>query len=356
MGQYVSLTGSQASFGWDARDGVALAVKEANASGGIGGNPVTLVARDDGSEVAQVRDVVEQLISKEKAQVIIGEISSALSMAGASVCQAHGVPMITPSSTNPRVTAMGNSIFRVCFIDPVQGRIMARFASIELKASRAAILSEADSAYSQELGNYFSTTFIQTGGKIVERQTYRAGETDFRTQLEAIVQNNPDVLFIPGYYTEAGLISRQAYNMGSTAILLGGDGWDSPKLHMAGGEAIEGGYFSNHFHPAAEGETVQAFVAAFRKTYEREPTGVAALSYDAAKLALAAARTAGESGGTGKAGTSEPRAIRDGLASIQNFDGVTGRISFGNNRDPIKPAVILKVGSTGFEFVTQISP
>jgi branched-chain amino acid transport system substrate-binding protein len=278
---------------------------------------------------------------------ILGEVASSRSLAMAPIAQANGVIMMTPSSTNPRVTEAGDHIFRVCFIDPFQGTVMARFASDTLKVKRVAILRDVKNDYSMGLANFFKETYTKSGGEIVIDQSYSAGDMDFKAQLTAIRTKNPEAIFVPGYYTEVGLIARQARELGIKAPLMGGDGWDSPKLKEIGGKAIEGSYFSNHYSEEDQSPRVKDFIAQYKAKFNVVPDGLAAMGYDAV-LVLTDAMT--------KAPTLTTKDIRDTLAKTQNFAGVTGVLSLNEKRDAVKSAVVLKVENGSFKYQTTVNP
>ncbi len=255
--------------------------------------------------------------------------------------------MISPSSTNVEVTKKGDYVFRVCFIDPYQGRALATFARRDLKAQTAAILVDSRSDYSVGLADAFRAAFESAGGRIVSELKYAEGDSDFSAQLTAMRPLQPDVLIIPGYYTDAGLIARQARSLGLTATLLGADGWDSPKLVEIGGEAMEGSYISNHYSVDDPSPAVRRFVDAYKAKYASEPDSIAALTYDATRLLADAIE---------RAGSTEGKRIRDALASTKDFAGVTGTITMDADRNPVKPAVILKVEKGRFVFAAAVAP
>jgi branched-chain amino acid transport system substrate-binding protein len=255
--------------------------------------------------------------------------------------------MVSPSSTNVDVTKKGDYIFRVCFIDPNQGKALALFARQTLHAQTAATLIDAKSDYSVGLAQAFRTEFTAQGGTIIAELKYAEGDSDFHAQLTAIQAKRPDVLFVPGYYTDAGLIARQARGLGIQATLLGADGWDSPKLVEIGGAAVDGAYFSNHYSVDDPSPAVRTFVDAFQKAYGAEPDSIAALSYDAARLVADAIR---------RAGSTEGKRVRDALASTKDFPGVTGSITMDASRNPVKLPVILKIERGRPKFAAAIRP
>lgn len=350
IGHYGSLSGSQATFGQSTDNGIKLAVEEINAAGGINGKKVRLITYDDKGDAREAGTAVTRLVTKDGVVAVLGEVASSLSLAGAPVCQDNGVPMITPSSTNPKVTKAGEMIFRVCFIDPFQGSVCAKFAreSDRLKASKAAILTDQASAYSVGLQEEFEKAFVALGGTVVSKQTYSEGDQDFSAQLTAIRSSEPDVVFIPGYYTDVGNIAVQAKKLGLNAPLLGGDGWDSSKLGEIGGEALNGCFYSNHYSHQDPSERVQTFIKKYAEKHNNEtPDGLAALGYDAARILFQAMASAKSLGGTDLAAE---------LAKTKDFDGVTGRISIDADRNAVKPAVILEMKDGSPHFVTTIEP
>jgi branched-chain amino acid transport system substrate-binding protein len=279
--------------------------------------------------------------------LILGDVASSNSLAMAEKAQAAGVPMITPSSTNPAVTAKGDYIFRVCFIDPFQGFVMAKFARENLKLANVAVLQDNKSAYSIGLTDVFTRKFTEMGGKITGTESYSQGDTDYRAQLTAIKKTQPDGIYVPGYYSEVGVIARQARELGLKVPLMGGDGWDSEKLFELGGTAIQGGYFSNHYSPDNPDPRIQKFVADYKAAYGGVPDALAALAYDAANVAVAALKKAPDTSGP---------AIRDAIAQTKDFPGIAGAVTLDENRNAVKPAVVLKVGDGKTEYVTTIKP
>src|SRR5580692_514693 len=249
VGEFASLTGKEATFGISSHEGTLLAVEQINAAGGVLGKKIDLHTEDDLSKAGEPATVVNKLISRDGVVAMLGEVASSRSLEAAPICQQNQIPMISPSSTNPKVTAVGDYIFRVCFIDPFQGTVMANFGSKTLNLKTAAVLTDVTSDYSEGLAQYFKQQFLANGGKIVADQNYSGGDKDFSAQLTAIKAANPDGIFIPGYYTEVGLIALQARQLGLTVPLFGGDGWDGKPLISIGGSAVEGTYFSDHFSP-----------------------------------------------------------------------------------------------------------
>lgn len=348
VGEYGSLSGSEATFGISTSEGVNLAFAEKNKAGGIKGKQIKLITLDNQGKPEEARAAVQRLVTQDRVVAVIGEVASSRTLAAAPVAQQYKVPMISPSSTNPKVTEVGDYIFRVCFIDPFQGLVMAKFAHQEIKKQRVAILRDVKSDYSTGLADVFSTEFKKMGGEIVADESYQAGETDFKAQLTQIKGKRPEAIFVPGYYTEVGLIARQARQLGMTVPLLGGDGWDSEKLSELGQDAIKGSYFSNHYTTESTDPAVIEFIKKYREAYKgKTPDGLAALGYDAAKILIEAMERAPEI---------TPLAIRDEIAKTKNFTGVTGVISIDEKRNATKSAVVVQVDGKINRFVKTITP
>lgn len=348
IGVYLSFTGSTATFGDSTFKGIQLATEEINAQGGINGRKIVLYREDDRSDAQEARSAVTKLIQRDRVVAVLGEVASSRSLAAAPICQENKIPMISPSSTNPQVTQVGDYIFRVCFIDPFQGAVMAKFAAETLKVKRVAVLTDVKNDYSVGLAKYFKETFTKLGGQIVAEKSYSEGDPDFRAQLTAIKAANPEAIFVPGYYSEVGTIARQARELGIQVPFLGGDGWDSPKLVEGAGNALEGSYFSNHYSHESTDPTVQGFVAKFKTRYNGEvPDALAALGYDAANILFDAIK---------RAGSTDPTKIRDALAQTKDFPGVTGKITIDADRNAVKPAVVLQVKGKEFKYVQTIQP
>jgi len=347
IGCYFSMTGGTATFGESSMNGIRLAIDEINAKGGVLGRKLSYQLEDTQGAQDKAALAVQKLINQANVDVIIGEVASSSSIAGGNIAQNSGVPMLSPSSTNEKVTKVGNFIFRACFIDPFQGFVMARFAKDNLKAKTAAILTDKQSDYAIGLAKAFRGTFEQDGGKIVGEEFYIQNDTDFKGQLTRLKQLNPDVIFVPGYYTEAGLVAQQARELGFKGPLLGGDGWDSPKLTEVGGEALNDSYFSVHVDVESSVPKVQEFVKAYQAKYSANPDTLAVLGYDSVYL-MADALT--------RAGSTDKAKVRDALASTRGFQGVSGTITMNADRDPVKEAVVVAIKDGKAVFVTSIKP
>ena len=256
--------------------------------------------------------------------------------------------MISPSSTNPKVTETGDYIFRVCFIDPFQGTVMANFAKGSLKAKRVAIFTDVKSDYSKGLAKFFKEGFVKGGGEIVSELDFNGGDKDFKAQLTTIKAATPDAVFVPCYYTDAALICIQAKQLGLNVPLFGGDGWESDQLMKIGGEAVEGNYFSTHYSFEAGSDKGRKFVEAFKAANKGEiPDAMAALGYDSAMILADAIK---------RCGGTDPQKLRDALAATKDYDAVTGKITINEKRDATKSAVILQVKGGKLKYLETINP
>lgn len=349
VGYYGDMTGQTSSFGQSTKNGIELAFAEINAAGGVNGKKLELIPEDDQGRPEQAKTVVSKLVNQDKVVAVLGEVASTNSLAAAPVAQEAKVPMITPSSTNPKVTEVGDYISRVCFIDPFQGSTMAKFASTTLKAKTAAILGDVNSDYSKGLTQFFEEEFIKQGGKIVGKDAYANTDPDFKGQLTKIRDLKPDVLYVPGYYGQVGIIAKQARELGMNMPLLGGDGWDSPELWKLGGDALKNSYISNHYSADNPAPEIQNFVKNYQAKFNVVPDSLAALAYDAAKVLADAIKRAG--------GTDSAK-LKDAINATKNFAGVTGTISLDGSRNAIKPAVVLELtpAQSKFTFKETIYP
>lgn len=348
LGAFMALTGDTAQYGISALNGLRMAVEEVNASGGVGGRRVELIVQDTRSDAAETEVVVRRLAEESRVHALVGEVVSSRSLTAARVAQAEGVPMLTPSATSPDVTAVGDYVFRSCYTDTFQGAAIAHFAMSNLNALRAATLVDRDQRYSVELARIIREDFERHGGKVVAEQDYHDGAADFSVQLAEVGATKPDVIFIPGYYLEAGLLARQARDVGIDVPLVGGDGWDSPRLYEIGGQALSGDFFSTHFSAEDTDPQVQRFVADYRRLFGAAPDSFAATAYDAARIMLAA---------VARASTLERRAVRDALAATRDFPGVTGTVTFNAERNAVKPVVVVRIGDNGKQSVeSHVTP
>jgi branched-chain amino acid transport system substrate-binding protein len=347
IGLVAPITGSIATFGISTKQGAEMVFDDVNRRGGLLGRRVELLVEDDAGKPEEAANVFTKLVNRDRVVAIIGSVATKCSLAGAPVCQRAGVPMITPASTNPKVTEVGDYIFRVCFIDPFQGEVIARFLVGKLGLKRVGIIYDLTNDYSKGLADYVEANAKKLGAQIVSRQTFSEQDKSFKAQLTAMATQQPQAIFVSAYYTEAALIARQARQLGITATLMGPDGFDSPMLIKSGGSAVEGAYFSNHYSADSTAPETQAFVQAYRKRYGEAPDALAALGYDAAALLVDAIK---------RAGSVEGRAIRGALAATTDYHGATGAISMDAQRNARKPAVILEVKRGKFVLVETIQP
>lgn len=354
IGHVASLTGGTATFGVSSNEGLLLALDEINAVGGVLGKQIEVKTEDDRSTADEAKTAANKLMTRDNVVALIGEISSSRSIAMAPEAQAAGVPMLSPGSTNPKVTQIGQFVFRSCFTDTFQGKAIATFALRDLKLKRFAVLFPINSDYGTGLRDYVSQAVKEGGGEVVATESYTEGQdVDFRAQLTKVKNANPDGIFMTGYYTEAGLIAKQAKELGIAAPLLGCDGFDSDQTVKIGGPAVNGSYFSNHYSAQEDRPEVKAFVEAYKRKYKnpdgspKTPDAMAVLGYDAMRLMADAIK---------RAGSADPKAIRDALAATKDFPGASGVITMDENRNARKSIVILKIDNGQFTYVRTVKP
>jgi branched-chain amino acid transport system substrate-binding protein len=333
IGVVAPLTGDSATFGKSTQEGAELATAEWNAKGGINGSQIVLKLADDKSDPVEGAAGITRLIEQDKIVGEIGTVQSKVSLAIAPILQAKKIPMISPTSTNEKVTLVGDYIFRACFIDNFQGVVGAAFAYKDLKVTKAACLFDVGNDYTKGLAENFRDAFTKLGGEIVGFEAHPTGATDFNAQLTKLIAAGPALLYLSDYYNDVGLICKQARALGYTGFFLGGDGWDSPELVKIGGADVEGGFFTNHFSKDDTRPEVQGFVKDYTAKFGAPPDALAALAYDAANLMFDAINRAKSTDGT---------AIRDAL-KVADFKAISGQIKFDANRNPIKAAVIIEI-------------
>lgn len=347
VGEFASLTGGSASFGISSHEGTALAIDEINAAGGLLGKKVKLITEDDQSTAGQPATIVRKLISQDKVIAVLGEVASSKSLEAAPICQQNKVPMISPASTNPKVTEVGDYIFRVCFIDPFQGTVMAKFA-LSKGWKNVAVLTDVKQDYSVGLAENFVKSFTAAGGRVVKDQKYSTGDKDFKPQITSIKATKPEAIFVPGYYAEVSLIAKQAKLLGVKVPLLGGDGWVGDSLLKVAGNSLDGSFFSCHFSADDKSETTQGFVKKYKAKYSgKTPDDMAALGYDSAMILAEAIK---------RAGTTDGAKLKDAIAATKDHKGITGTITLDAQRNASKPAVILTIGGGGFQFQETVAP
>jgi len=351
LGHAGSMTGDEATFGDSTDKGIRLAVDEQNAKGGVKGKKLAVKTYDTQGKPEEAAIVSTRLVVEDKVQVLLGEVASSRSLAMAPIADKYQTPTTNPKVTKEQVTKDTERtrpfVFRVCFIDPFQGTVMAKFARETLKISKVAVLRDVANDYSVGLADYFLTGFKALGGGIVDDQSYKAGDQDFKAQLTAIKGKKPQAIYVPGYYTDVALIARQARELGITVPLMGGDGWDSAKLYEISRGALDGSFFSNHYSPEDPSPRIQDFVKAYQARFGAVPDGLAATGYDAARIAIDA---------MGRAVDLSGPAIRDALAATKDFAGATGIITIDADHNAVKPAVILKIEGNGGKYVATVAP
>ena len=351
VGHVASMTGNEATFGSSTDNGIKIAIEEQNKKGGVKGKKVELKTLDDQGKPEEAAVAATRLITQDKVNILLGEVASSRSLAMAPIADANKVPMITPTSTNPKVTKDGAKtrpfVFRVCFIDPFQGTIMAKFSRENLKITNVAILRDVGNDYSVGLADFFAKKFQELGGKIIADQSYKAGDQDFKAQLTAIKGKKPEAVYVPGYYTDVALIARQARELGIKVPLMGGDGWDSAKLYEIAKGALDGSYWSNHYTDEDPSPVVQGFIAKYKAAYGSVPDALAVLGYDAAMLAFDAMERAKDLSGP---------AVAEAIAATKGFQGVAGVVTLDENHDAVKSGVVLKVKDNKSTYAATISP
>ncbi len=352
IGLVAPLTGDVKTFGESTKNGFLLAIEEVNSQGGINGKQIKTFIQDDKNDPTEAQNAGSKLINQDGVKLLVGSVSSKCSIPLAQTCQDASVVMITPTSTNPKVTIRDDGsrkdfIFRACFIDPFQGRVAAKFALETIKAKTTAILYDVGNDYVKGLAEFYRDNFVQGGGQVLVYESYQKDDTDFSALLTKVKQADPDVLYIPDYYNKVGLIAKQARQMGIRSILMGGDGWDSPEMLKIAGEAIAGGYFTNHYSPDDPRPEVQEWVKKYLAKYGSSPDALATLGYDGTCLLLEAIK---------KANSDNPVKVKEALQSIKDFKSVSGSISLDESGNPIKSAVILKYTKSGQEYVATVNP
>lgn len=353
IGGDFEITGGVANFGKSTVNGIQLAFKEANAKGGVLGKKLVLVLADNKSEPSEAGNAITKLITQDKVVTVLGPVASSNVLAASQIAIDNKIPLLTATATASKVTVgddgkVKDYIFRACFIDPFQGEVMANFAAKSLKVKTAAIYIDNASDYSKGLAQVFEEKFVQNGGQIVAKEAFLAKDTDFKSALTKIKAANPDVIFIPAYYQEVGLIVKQARELGITTTMIGTDGWDSPKVvEIAGASALNNTFFSNHYSPEDKDPHVTAFVEAYKKEYGQVPDALAALGYDAALMLIDAIK---------RANSTEPVKIKDALAQTKNLQVSTGILTLDPSHNPVKSAVVIEIKDGKQTFKEKINP
>ncbi|MBI1825952.1 MAG: ABC transporter substrate-binding protein [Planctomycetes bacterium] len=334
IGHLASITGSEAAFGTSSDNGVRLAMEERNAAGGILGRPIEIVSVDDQSKNQEVNNCMMKLIQQDKVVAVVGEIASSNTIAAAPAAQRNKIPLVSPGATNPEVTKKGDYVFRVCYTDDFQGKVIAEFANKDLSAKNAAIITDQASAYSISLSKIVKEQFEKLGGKVVAEVTYKKTDNDYKAQVNQVIQAKPDVLFLTGYYTNVGNIVQTARAAGYKGPCVGGDGWDADALYQIGGKALDDCYFTNHYSPDAPDPRAKNFITKYQSKHGSVPDAMAVLGYDAAIVLFDAIQRAG--------GTEGPK-IRDALAATKDFPALTGNITIDKDRNAKKGIVVIGI-------------
>ncbi len=352
VGHVGSMTGQEATFGESTDKGIRLAFEQLNKKGGVKGKKLVLKTLDSQGKPEEAQVAATRLIVNDKVTVLLGEVASSRSLAMAPVADTNRVPMITPASTNPKVTLdpQGKTrrfVSRICFIDPFQGTVMAKFARENLKVTKVAVLRDVGNAYSVGLADFFVEGFKKLGGTIVTDQSFKAGDQDFKAQLTKIRQASPEAIYVPGYYTDVALIARQVRELGMKQPMMGGDGWDSEQLYEIAQGALDGSYFSNHYTVESPDPRVKEFISTYEKAYGTKPDAMAALGYDAGLIAADAMARAKDLSGP---------ALADAIAATKGFKGVTGTISLDAQHNAVKSAVVIAIKENLPRYEATVSP
>ncbi len=351
LGVNAELTGSKPAVGASCKNAAELLAAQVNQAGGLKlgekAFKVTLFVEDNEDKAESAAAAAQKLITQNSVLAIVGPNASGNAIPAARICEDANVIMVTPWSTNPKTTEGKKYVFRACFIDDFQGQVMAKFARDNLKAQTAAALYDVASEYNKGIAEFFKKFFEASGGKVVAFESYTKGDMDFSAQLTKIKGANPDVLFLPNYYNEVPLQVQQARRLGLTSAIIGSDSWGSDELLKLGGKDLEGCFFSTHYAPDIATEKAQKFIKEYEAKYGKKPDDVAALTYDAGNLLLAA---------VAKAGAPNRQKVRDALATITEFEGVTGKMRFKGSGDPVKSAVILQIKDGKFTYHASVEP
>ncbi|MDQ0203993.1 ABC transporter substrate-binding protein [Pectinatus haikarae] len=353
IGGDLELTGNNASYGTSTANGAQLAFDEINTAGGIDGKKIEFIKADNKSEPAEAANAITKLISSDKVSVILGACTSSNTMAITQIANDSKIPLVSSFSTNAKVTVSDDGkvnpyVYRVCFIDPFQGTVMGNFATNTLKVKKVAVYIDNSSDYSKGLAHFFEEGFTKNGGQIVAEEAYLQKDSDFKATLTKIAATNPDMIYVPGYYEEVGKIIKQARDLGITVPITGGDGWDSSKLvDIAGADALNNTYFTNHYSVQNKTPEADKFITAYKDKYKQDPDAAAVLGYDAATMIIDAIK---------RAGSADPEKINTALAATKDLQLVSGKITIDKDHNPVKQAVIIEFKDGKQTFKQAISP
>ena len=348
IGLITPLTGDVKTFGESTKNAFYIALEEYAKKGKYKIEPVII---DDRNDPTESTNGALKLITQDKVIAIIGPLTSKVAIPVSEIANQNKVPMITGTATNPKVTVHEGKrkpyIFRACFIDQFQGTVAANFALKELKTKTAAVLYDIGNDYSKGLAEFFKSTLEKGKGNVVGYESYQKDDVDFSALITKIAIKKPDIIFIPDYYNKVALIAKQIREKGLKSVLIGGDGWDSPELLKIAGNAIIGGYFTNHYSPDRKDSIAESFIKRYKEKYGVIPDSFAALGYDSTMMLLKVIDSVTKP-------TKEE--IIKPLTTLKNFKGVTGNISFDKNGDAIKSVVILRLEKDGAKYITTINP
>lgn len=358
VGVIAEMTGEMAAVGTACKQAAQLAAKEVNDAGGleIAGekHPIELCIEDNACKAEQSASAALKLITQQEVVAIVGPNASRYAIPASEIAESSQTVLITPWSTNPKTTLDSTTgqpkryVFRACFIDPFQGRVLSRFVMEHLKLTRAAVLYDVASEYNKGIAEVFQKEFTSLGGKIVAFETYTTSDRDFSAQLTKIKDASPDIIFLPNYYSEVPLQVQQAKRLGMAVPFIGSDSWGDPELLKLGGSDLNGYYFSTHYAVDNASPVAKSFITAYQSAYNMPPSDVAALTYDAMGLVFKSLQ---------QAGSSDREALRNALAVLPSYQGVTGDMTFqADSRDPIKSAVIMQIQDGAFTFFANASP
>lgn len=351
IGLITPLSGDVKTYGESVRNAFEIAVEEANAAGGVAGMKIVPVVVDDRNDPTEAANAANLLINQHRVKAIVGSVTSKATIPVSDMAQTYRIPTITGTATNPKVTFADGKrkdyMFRACYTDSFQGTVMANFARNTLHAVTSAVLYDASNDYSKGIAEVFRDAFARLGGKVAAYESYGRDDVDFSAILTKVKAAGPDVLFLPDYYNKVGLIAKQVREKGMRVTLIGPDGWDSPELVKVAGDAIEGGYFSNHYSPEDTRPEVVHWVQKYRERFGQTPDALGTLAYDATNMLVEAIR---------RAKSDDPGKIRDALASMKGFEGVTGTFTMDENGDPVKSAVILRIQDGEQRFLQVVNP
>lgn len=339
VGASFELTGNVANYGKSTLSGLKMAFDEVNKSGGIDGKKLRIVESDNKSEPSEAGNSVTKLVTQDKVIAVVGPATSGCVVASTPITTANKVPLIAPCATAPNITVENGKVkefvFRSCFIDPFQGRVMAEFADKNLKVKNVAILYDASSDYSKGLAEVFTKTMEEKGGKIVAKEAFLAKDLDFKSALTKIKSTNPEAIYIPGYYEEVAKIIKQTRELGLNVPLLGCDGWDSPKLVEIGGpEALNNTYFSSAYSAQDKEPSVQKFIAGYKAMYNKEPDVFCMQGYNAGLILADAIKRAGTTDGTKLAAA---------IAGTKDLSVASGKLTYDADHNPITSAIIIEL-------------